>query len=44
CHVQLYKNESGEMVCKKRPIDPYVVELDDDEKNAYSQMRVQRAG
>ena len=44
CHVQLYKNEAGEMVCKKRPIDPYVVELDDNEKNAYAQMRVQQTG
>ena len=32
------------MVCKTRPIDPYVVELDDNEKNAYAQMRVQQAG
>jgi hypothetical protein len=29
---------------KKRPIDPYVVELDDNEKNAYAQMRVQQTG
>ena len=43
CHVQLHKNEEDEMVCKTRPIDPYVVELDDNEKNAYSQMRVQQA-
>jgi succinate dehydrogenase/fumarate reductase flavoprotein subunit len=43
CHVQLHKNEDDEMVCKTRPIDPYVVELDDNEKNAYSQMRVQQA-
>jgi succinate dehydrogenase/fumarate reductase flavoprotein subunit len=42
CHVQLYKNEAGEMVCKTRPIDPYVVDLDDDEKTAYSKMRVQQ--
>ena len=44
CHVQLYKNDNGEMVCKTRPVDPYVVELDDDEKTAYSKMRVQQTG
>ena len=43
CHVQLYKNDEGEMVCKTRPIDPYVVELDESEKTAYQQMRVKQA-
>jgi succinate dehydrogenase/fumarate reductase flavoprotein subunit len=41
CHVQLYKDENNQMVCKTRPVDPYVVELDEHEKNAYSQLRVQ---
>ncbi len=41
CHVQLYKDENNQMVCKTRPVDPYVVELDEHEKNAYQQMRVQ---
>ncbi|MFT5691172.1 MAG: succinate dehydrogenase/fumarate reductase flavoprotein subunit [Oceanicoccus sp.] len=44
CHVQLYKDDNGEMACKKRDIDPYVIELDEQEKNAYSQMRIQQAG
>jgi succinate dehydrogenase/fumarate reductase flavoprotein subunit len=44
CHVQLYKTDEGDMACKKRPIDPYVVQLDDAEKNAYQQLRVQAAG
>lgn len=41
CHVQLYKDENNRMACKKREIEPYVVELDEQEKNAYQQLRVQ---
>ncbi len=41
CHVQLYKDQNDQMVCKTRPVDPYVVELDEHEKNAYNQLRVQ---
>lgn len=41
CHVQLYKDDNNRMVCKKREIEPYVVELDEQEKNAYQQLRVQ---
>lgn len=41
CHVQLFKDENDQMACSTRPVDPYVVELDEDEKNAYQQMRVQ---
>jgi len=44
CHVQLYKDENNQMVCRKKEIDPYVVELDDDEKGAYQQLRVKEAG
>ena len=40
CHVQLKKNDAGEMTCFKRPIDPYIVELDDEEKDAYNRLRV----
>ncbi|MCK5790865.1 MAG: fumarate reductase/succinate dehydrogenase flavoprotein subunit [Ketobacter sp.] len=42
CHVQLYKSEDNQMACKKRPIDPYVVELDEEEKTAYQKMRIQQ--
>lgn len=41
CHVQLFKDENDRMVCKTKAVDPYVVELDEHEKNAYQQMRVQ---
>ena len=39
-HVQLKKNDSGEMVCFKRDIDPYIVELNDSEKDAYNKLRI----
>lgn len=42
CHVQLYKTEDNQMACKKRPIEPYVVELDEEEKTAYQKMRIQK--
>ena len=40
CHVQLQKNDAGEMACFKRPVDPYVVPLDKDEKDAYNRLRI----
>ncbi|MRV72312.1 fumarate reductase/succinate dehydrogenase flavoprotein subunit [Duganella sp. FT92W] len=40
-HVQLKKTD-GKMECFKRPIAPYIVPLDDEEKNAYQRLRVQR--
>ena len=40
CHSQLKKNAAGEMTCFKRPIEPYIVPLDEDEKDAYNRMRI----
>lgn len=40
CHAQLKKNEYGEMSCFKRPVEPYIIALDEDEKNAYNRMRI----
>lgn len=40
CHTQLHKNAAGEMHCFKRPIEPYLVALDADEKEAYNRMRI----
>jgi succinate dehydrogenase/fumarate reductase flavoprotein subunit len=40
CHVQTVKGSSGSPECFKRDIDPYIVELDDEEKNAYNKLRV----
>lgn len=43
CHVQLYKTDSGEMTCKTKEIEPYVIQLDDHEKEAYNQLRIKEA-
>ena len=40
CHAQLKKSDAGEMTCFKRSIEPYIVELDDEEKDAYNRLRV----
>jgi succinate dehydrogenase/fumarate reductase flavoprotein subunit len=39
-HVQLQKNAQGEMGCFKRPIEPYVIPIDDAEKTAYQRLRI----
>lgn len=39
-HVQTTKGEDGKPNCFKRPIDPYIVELEESEKDAYYKMRV----
>jgi succinate dehydrogenase/fumarate reductase flavoprotein subunit len=39
-HVQLKKDDAGNMTCFKRDIEPYIVELNDDEKNAYNKLRI----
>lgn len=40
CHVQLFKDEKGVIACKKRPVDPYVVPVEADEKDAYRYLRI----
>ena len=40
-HVQLKKID-GEMVCFKRPLEPYLIGLDEQEKTAYQKMRVHK--
>jgi succinate dehydrogenase/fumarate reductase flavoprotein subunit len=42
-HVQLAKNSSGEMHCFKRALEPYVIDIDDEQKSAYQHMRVNKA-
>jgi succinate dehydrogenase/fumarate reductase flavoprotein subunit len=39
-HVQLKKGDDGEMGCFTRPIEPYIVPLDEDEKTAYQKLRI----
>lgn len=38
-HVQL-KKDNDQMICFKREIEPYIVALDDSEKNAYQRLRI----
>jgi succinate dehydrogenase/fumarate reductase flavoprotein subunit len=40
CHAQLKKGENGEMTHFKRPISPYLVPLDEEEKQAYNRLRI----
>jgi len=39
-HAQLKKGDHGDMTCFKRDIEPYIVELDDAEKDAYNKLRI----
>jgi succinate dehydrogenase/fumarate reductase flavoprotein subunit len=40
-HAQL-KKQGDQMICFKRPIEPYIVPLDDIEKDAYQHLRITR--
>jgi len=40
CHTQLYRDADGRMACKKRPVAPYVVPLDEHERGAYHRLRI----
>jgi succinate dehydrogenase/fumarate reductase flavoprotein subunit len=40
-HVQV-KIVDGQMTCFKRPIEPYIVALDEQEKNAYNHLRIRK--
>ncbi len=39
-HVQVKKDVNGDMTCFTRPIEPYIVPLDEEEKTAYQKMRI----
>jgi len=39
-HVNLRKRDDGTMEAFKRPLEPYVVPLDADERQSYHQLRV----
>lgn len=41
CHSILSKDDAGAMRCAKRPVAPYIIEIDDDEKDAYDRQRIQ---
>src|SRR4051794_34815929 len=40
CHVQLAKDAAGAMRCFKRPLEPYLIEIDDAEKTSYERLRI----
>lgn len=41
CHTLLKKGENGLPESRKQDVKPYIVEIDEDEKDAYSKQRVQ---
>ena len=40
CHAHLYKDEQGRMAHAKRPVEPYIVPIDDHERHAYDRLRI----
>lgn len=40
CHAQLKRGPNGEMMSLRRPVAPYVIELDEEEKTAYQRLRI----
>jgi succinate dehydrogenase/fumarate reductase flavoprotein subunit len=42
-HCQLAKSERGEMTSFTRPVEPYIVPIDENERDAYHRLRVKQA-
>lgn len=40
CHTHLYKNADGQMVSKKVAVEPYLIAINGQEKQAYQKLRV----
>lgn len=40
CHALLSKGDNGEMAMRKKAIEPYVVQIDEEERSAYERLRV----
>lgn len=43
CHCILKKAEDGRMSSAKKPVEPYLIALDEDEQQAYNRLRVKTA-
>ncbi len=43
CHTALFKDEAGRMAHRRRPVDPYIVPVADEEMSAYHQLRIPTA-
>jgi succinate dehydrogenase/fumarate reductase flavoprotein subunit len=42
CHAILQKDDTGRMVCETRPVQPYIVPVAEDERDAYDKQRIRR--
>lgn len=40
CHTHLKKAEDGSMISFKKPVEPYLIPLDSEERTAYQQLRI----
>lgn len=40
CHTLLSRDAAGRITLRKKPVEPYIVPLDEDEKTAYQRLRV----
>jgi len=40
CHTHLKKDENGQMTSFKKPVEPYLIAIDSEEKQAYQKLRV----
>ena len=41
CFTQLFKDAAGNMACRKQPVDPYIVPIEESERYAYDKQRIQ---
>jgi succinate dehydrogenase/fumarate reductase flavoprotein subunit len=42
CHTNVGRDANGNMTFRKREVEPYIIELDEQEKSAYQRLRVAR--
>ena len=42
CHAHLKKDEHGNMVSFKKPVEPYLIPIDEQEANSYNSLRIQK--
>ena len=40
CHSILSKDAAGQMTIKKKDVDPYIIPIDEEEKDAYDKQRI----
>jgi succinate dehydrogenase/fumarate reductase flavoprotein subunit len=42
CHTMTFKDADGRMASRKKPVAPYIVPIEDEEKGAYDRQRIQQ--